>query len=46
MQIAILVNCHAVQEAGGETAVKLSIVNTTSDKELMTINPGEDGTVR
>jgi selenophosphate synthetase-related protein len=46
MQIAILVNCHDVQEAGGETAVKLNIFNTTSDKELMTIAPREDGTMR
>jgi hypothetical protein len=46
MQTAILVYCHAVQETGGETTVKLNIVDTTSDKKLMAITPREDEMVR
>jgi hypothetical protein len=46
MKVAILKYCNAVQDAGGETTVKLKIVKTASTKKLMTVNLAEYGTLR
>lgn len=49
MKLATLMYCHAMQEDGGETEVKLDMVNmtnTTLAKELITITPAEIGTAR
>jgi hypothetical protein len=45
-RVATLMYCHGVQDVGGETAVKLNTVNSTSAKELMIINPTEDSMMR
>ena len=45
MRVAIFMYRHAVQDIGGETAVKLETVNIAPAKELMIIDSTEGSTV-
>lgn len=46
VKVAVFMYCHAVQDVGGEIAMKLATVNIIPAEEIMTIESAEDSTTR